>query len=289
MASEQLEATIAMMRELALFTGDLEADRAAMGGSGSGLPDDIPHEIVTINGQDAAWITNGQRDDAAILYLHGGGYVMGGINTHGPFGARLSADSGLPVLMPDYRLGPEHTHPAALEDALAAFEWLTDRGIAAAQIIIAGDSAGGGLTLATLAALRDRNLSPAAGVALSPWADLTCSNPSYDTLADADPMVGPVPLRTYAAAYAGNTPLNDPGLSPGLADLSGLPPVLVQVGGQEVLLDDSLAVVASIERSAGAVTLQRWDEAIHVFQMLGAPESDEAIAKIVDFVAEHIS
>lgn len=290
MASEELEATIAMMRELALFTGDLAADRAAMGGSG-GVPDDVPHDMVEIAGRAAAWITApGARSDAAILYLHGGGYVMGGLGTHGPFGARLSADAGLPVLMLDYRLGPEHTHPAALDDALAAAHWLTEvRGIDPGAIVVAGDSAGGGLTLATLVALRDAGVTPAAGVALSPWADLTCTNGTHETKVDADPLVGPVALRTYAAAYAGGADLADPTLSPVFADLSGLPPVLIQVGGIEVLLDDSLAVSASIESAGGDVTLQQWDEAIHVFQLLGAPESDEAIGEIVRFVGRHVA
>lgn len=289
MASEQLEATIAMMRELQLFSGDLDADRAAMGGSGAGIPDDIDHTMVVIAGQDAAWIAGG-RSDAAVLYLHGGGYVMGGISTHGPFGARIAADVGAPVLVLDYRLGPEHPHPAALEDALAAFDWLvTEQGIAAEQIVVAGDSAGGGLTIATLAALRDRGTAPAAGIALSPWADLTCSSGTYDTLAEADPLVGPHALRTYAAAYAGDTPLDDPRLSPLHGDLSGMAPLLVQVGGQEVLLDDSLSLVEKVQAAGGAATLQRWDEGIHVFQMLGAPESDEAIAKMVAFAHQHLS
>ena len=288
MAGEQLEAIIAMMRELRLFSGDLEADRANMGGTGAGVPDDVSHEMVTVAGRDGAWITAGGRNDAAILYLHGGGYVMGGIGTHGPFGARLSADTGLAVLVLDYRLGPEHTHPAALEDALAAFDWLVARGIDRGDIVVAGDSAGGGLALAALAALRDRAMTPAAGVALSPWADLTCTNGSYATLADADPMVGLHQLEVYGKAYAGDAPLDDPALSPALGDLSGLPPVLVQVGGLEVLFDDSLAVAAAIEAGGGEVTLQRWDDAIHVFQMLGVPESDDAIAKIVEFVDQHV-
>ena len=287
MASEQLEATIAMMRELALFTGDLAADRAAMGDAGR-MPDGIAHEMVEIDGRPAAWIAEDRRGDAAVLYLHGGGYVMGGLGTHGAFGTRLSADTGLPVLVLDYRLGPEHVHPAALDDALAAFDWIVARGIPADRVVIAGDSAGGGLTLATLLALRDRGTVAAAGVALSPWADLTCSSGTHDSLAEADPLVGPGPLRTYAAAYAGDTPLDDPYLSPALGDLSGLPPVLVQVGGIEVLLDDALAVADGIAAAGGEVTLQRWDEAIHVFQMLGAPESDEAIAEIVSFVADRL-
>jgi len=287
MASEQLEATIAMMREISLFTGDLEADREGMSTT-AGMPDGIVHDMVTINGCDAAWITEGRDRPGAILYLHGGGYVMGGLGTHGAFADRLSADTGLPVLVLVYRLGPEHVHPAALDDAVAAFSWLVEQGIDPGQVVVAGDSAGGGLALATLSQLRDSGIQPAAGVALSPWADLTCSNSTYDTLAEHDPLVGPHALRTYAAAYAGACALDDPLLSPGLGDLSGLPPLLVQVGGLEVLLDDSLAVAASVESAGGDVTLQQWDEAIHVFQMLGAPESDEAIAAIVEFVGARV-
>lgn len=291
MASEQLEATIAMLRELNMFSGDLAADRAAMGGTGTGVPEGVPHEMVTVADRPAAWIAgDGARDDAAIVYLHGGGYVMGGLGTHGAFAGRLSTETALPVLLIDYRLAPEHTHPAALDDALAASRWLAEeRAIDVSRQIIAGDSAGGGLTLAALAALRDRGDIPAAGVALSPWADLRCTNGSYETQADADPLVGHRALSTYAASYAGDTDRADPALSPALGDLSGLPPVLIQVGGREVLVDDSVAVAAAIEAAGGEVTLQRWDEAIHVFQMLGAPESDEAIAGIVEFVGAHIS
>ena len=291
MASEQLEAMIAMMREIPLFTGDLDADRAGMGGGGTGVPDDVDHEMVTIADRDAAWIEDsGARSDAAILYLHGGGYVMGGIGTHGPFAARLSADTGLSVLLLDYRLGPEHTHPAALDDALAAVTWIAEeRNIDSANVVIAGDSAGGGLTLASLVALRNAGIRPAAGIALSPWADLTCSGETHETMASHDPIIPPGALAVYAAAYAGDANLADPTLSPGLADLSDLPPVLIQVGGVEVLLDDSVGVAASIEAAGGQVTLQKWDDAIHVFQLLGAPESDEAIAEIVRFVGEHVA
>jgi monoterpene epsilon-lactone hydrolase len=290
MASEQLEATIAMMREIALFTGDLEADRAAMGGIGTGVPEGIPHEMVRIAGCNAAWMTApAGAVDSAILYLHGGGYVMGSLGTHGAFAARLATEAAVAVLLLDYRLGPEHCHPAALDDAMAATEWLrTEKGIEARNLIIAGDSAGGGLTLAALAALRDAGVTVAGGVVLSPWADLTCRNPSHEMLAAADPLVSPHALRTYATAYAGATALDDPRLSPGLGNLAGLPPVLVQVGGVEVLLDDSRAVAASIQAAGGEVTLQTWDEAIHVFQILGTPESDEAIAEIARFVKDRL-
>lgn len=284
MASEQLEATIAMMREMRVMSGDLAADRAVISSSPE-MPEGIPHEMVTVAGRDAAWITTGARTDAAVLYLHGGAYVMGGLSTHGAFAARLSADSSVAVLALDYRLAPEDPFPAALDDAIAAFDWLTGRGIDAGHIVVAGDSAGGGLTIATLAALRDRGVTAAAGVALSPWADLTCMNATHATLADADPMVEPGPLRAYAELYANGHALDDPQLSPGLGDLADLPPVLIQVGGLEVLLDDSRRLAAGIDAAGGEVTLQEWDEAIHVFQMLGTPESDEAITEIVSFIA----
>ncbi|GJM38752.1 MAG: hypothetical protein DHS20C19_21190 [Acidimicrobiales bacterium] len=287
MASEQLEATIAMMREINVISGEIDADRAAIP-IGTPMPDGIAHEMVRVGECTGAWITDGVRPDAALLYLHGGGYVLGGLGTHGALGARLSADTGLAVLVLDYRLGPEHKHPAALEDALAAMTWLSEQGIPAGRVVIAGDSAGGGLTLATLAALRDRGQRAAAGVALSPWADLTCTNATYESVGDDDPLVGRHNLLQYAAAYAGDTPLEDPRLSPGLGDLADLPPVLVQVGGVEVLLDDSLHVTAGIEAAGGEVTLQRWDEGIHVFQMFDTPESADAIGGIVDFVAEQL-
>lgn len=283
MASEALEATIAMLRELTLLTGDPVADRQMISTS-SEMPEGIPHEMVTVADRAAAWITDGARDDAAMLYLHGGGYVLGGIGTHGGLGAQLSAATGLSVLVLDYRLAPEHPYPAALDDALAGIDWLADRGIDPARIVVAGDSAGGGLTLATLAALRDRGTDVAAGVALSPWTDLTCSNPSFDTRADVDPLVAPGALRAYAEAYAGGVALDDPGLSPGRGDLSGLPPVLIQVGGNEILLDDSLRTAEAIEAAGGRVELQRWDDAVHVFQMFDTPESQEAVAEIASFV-----
>jgi len=282
-ASEALETTIAMLRELTLLTGDPVADREMIS-TGTEMPAGIPHEMVTVADRAAAWITDGAREDAAILYLHGGGYVLGGIGTHGGLGARLSAATGLSVLVLDYRLAPEHTYPAALDDALAGITWLGDRGIDPTKIVVAGDSAGGGLTLATLAALRDRGTTVAAGVALSPWADLTCTNPSFDTRADVDPLVAPGPLRAYAEAYAGGVALDDPGLSPGRGDLSGLPPVLIQVGGNEILFDDSVRTAEAIEAAGGRVALQRWDEAVHVFQMFHTPESDEAIDEIASFV-----
>jgi monoterpene epsilon-lactone hydrolase len=289
MASDELEAVIDVLRSMPMFTGDLAADRAAIA-VGTPMPEGVDHRMVDLGTCTAAWITPPEpRRDAAIVYLHGGGYVLGGLGTHGAFADRLAHDSRLPALVVDYRLAPEHPHPAALDDALAAVDWLTaEQGVAPDAVVVAGDSAGGGLTLATLVALRDRGTPAAAGVAISPWADLACEADSHRTRAAADPLVATAALRHYAPQYAGDTPLDHPLVSPARADLAGLPPVLVQVGGLEVLLDDSRTVAARIEASGGTVVLQEWDEAPHVFQMLGAPESDEAIAEIVAFLATHV-
>ena len=185
MASEQLEGIITMMAAMDVITGNIADDRTRVQ-TGAPMPDEIEHEMVDLGSTDGAWITAGVRDDAAIVYLHGGVYVLGGLATHGGFGKRLADESGLAVLVVDYRLGPEHHHPAALDDALAAVDWLIGRGISPDRIVVAGDSAGGGLTIATLAALRDRGITIAGAVAMSPWADLPCSNPTYETVgADA--------------------------------------------------------------------------------------------------------
>lgn len=289
MASEHLEAVITMLREMPMFTGDLERDRTAIA-VGTPMPDDIDHEMIDLGECRAAWITpSDRRGDAAMVYLHGGGYVLGGLGTHGAFGDRLARDTRLDVLVVDYRLAPEHPHPAALDDALAAVDWLrAEQGHGSDRVVVAGDSAGGGLTLATLLALRDRGTPAGAGVAISPWADLLCDGDSHATVGDDDPLVKTASLRHYASQYAADTPLDHPLVSPARGDLGGLPPVLVQVGGLEVLLDDSRAVAAGIAAAGGTVVLQEWAEAPHVFQMLGAPESDEAIAEIAAFLDTHL-
>jgi len=188
----------------------------------------------------------------------------------------------------DYRLAPEHPHPAAVDDAISAYQWLLDQRIAPAKLAIAGDSAGGGLTIATLLALRDRGVPlPAAGVAISPWTDMACDSESYSTRADVDPMVTQVGLKQMADWFLGSKDARDPLASPLRADLAGLPPLLVHVGDHEVLLDDGVGI-AERARDAGVdVTVEVWPEMIHVWHAFVGiiPESQEAIERIAAFLA----
>jgi phosphinothricin tripeptide acetyl hydrolase len=222
-----------------------------------------------------------------VLYLHGGGYVIGSPRSHRHLAAAIARAAGTPALLPDYRLAPEHPFPAALEDAVAAYEWLLARGIAPERIVVAGDSAGGGLTVATLLALRDRGLpTPGGGVCISPWVDLTCSGGSYATKAAADPIVLRQSVAMMAQAYAGTGDFKAPLVSPLFADLRRLPPLLVQVGSDEVLLDDARGL-AERARAAGVdVRFEEWPAMVHVWPwFLGMlDEAERAVGVIGEFV-----
>jgi acetyl esterase/lipase len=197
------------------------------------------------------------------------------------------------VLAVDYRLAPEHPFPAALDDACAAYRWTVADGADPARVVVAGDSAGGGLTLATLVALRDAgDPLPAAGVCLSPWADLTQSGATMSEKADADPMVHAEDLGRWAAAYAGpDQDPGSPGLSPLFADLSGLPPLMVEVGTAEVLLDDARRVTERARAAGVDVTLFEGEDLIHVWHFFAGavPEADEGIARVARFIGERAS
>ena len=252
------------------------------------VPDGVTIDAVSAGGVPAEMVrAQGARTDAAMLYLHGGGYIIGSPGTHRHLIAALSQAAGVPVLAPDYRLAPEAPFPAAVEDAVTAYEWLCGQGIAPERIVIGGDSAGGGLTVATLLALRDRGLPlPAAGVCISPWTDLTLTAESYTTRAEADPMVDHAGLDRMAQAYLSGQDAKTPLASPHFADLRGLPPLLIQVGTDEVLLDDAVQLEAKVKAAGGQATLEVWDDMIHVwhyfFPMLA--EGREAIARIGAFV-----
>jgi len=209
----------------------------------------------------------GVRDDAAVLYLHGGGYVIGSSRSHRHLAAAIGDAAKTRVLLPNYRLAPEHPFPAAVEDAVEAYRWLLDRMlIAPERIVIAGDSAGGGLTVATLLALRDAYLPlPAAGVCISPWVDLTCSGSTYVTRADADPIVTREGVAAMATAYLGSADAKDPLASPLFADLQGLPPLLIHVGDDEVLLDDSVQLAERARKAGVDATLDVWPKMVHVW------------------------
>jgi epsilon-lactone hydrolase len=256
-------------------------------------PPDVAIERVTVPDRPAEWLRPpGARTDAAILYLHGGGYVIGSPRSHRHLAAAIARAAGTAGLLVDYRLAPEHPFPAAVEDAVAAYQWLLAGGLAPRRLVVAGDSAGGGLTIALLLALRDRGLPrPAAGVCISPWVDLTCSGATYATKAAVDPIVTRQSTTAMAHAYAGAHDPKAPLLSPLYADLRGLPPLLVQVGSDEVLLDDALGLGERARAAGVDVTVEEWPAMIHVWHwflpMLA--EAERAIGVIGEFVRARLA
>lgn len=293
MASDMLKVIVDMMRaQRTVIPPDIDpltmrANMESMTGLMQ-LPPDIVTEPVTVNGVRAEWVSAPAVDeDRVVLYLHGGAYVIGSVNTHRDLAGRVSRASGARVLNVDYRLAPEHPHPAAVEDATAAYRWLLDADHASGDLAIAGDSAGGGLTIATLVALRDRGQPlPAAGVCLSPWVDLEGIGESMTTCAELDPMVQRDHLVRMAKFYLGSHDPRTPLAAPLYADLSGLPPLLIQVGTAETLLDDSNRIAERARKAGVDVTLEVWDDMIHVFQAFAMmlPEGQQAIDKIGEYL-----
>ncbi|MCZ6805654.1 MAG: alpha/beta hydrolase [Deltaproteobacteria bacterium] len=229
----------------------------------------------------------GERPTQAMLYMHGGAYCIGGPSTHKGLVTHLAVAAGASVYVPDYRLAPEHPHPAALEDGLNAYRWMLDHQLSPRRISIAGDSAGGGLALATALAIRDEALpQPAAVVLISPWTDMSCNSASRAANAKIDPMIRTSWSKRCAALYLDGRPPDDPACSPLFADHKGLPPMLIQVGTDEVLIDDSTALANRCQAAGVDVTLQVFDDMWHVFQSsVGAMrEADEAVAKIANFL-----
>jgi monoterpene epsilon-lactone hydrolase len=250
-------------------------------------------EPIDVGGVPSEWVRPGGAvaRDACVLYLHGGGYVIGSCNTHRALASHLAGRSGLPVLVVDYRLGPEHPYPAAVDDALTAYEWLLAEGFEPDRIVVAGDSAGGGLTLATLLALRDRGRPlPALGVPISPWTDLTLTGESMTSMAEHDPMVTRPGLQRMADWYTGGADPKDPLVSPLFADPAGLPPLLIHVGEVETLRDDAIRFAERATAAGVDVTLEVWPEMIHVWHVFGpdVPESEAGVARIAEFIAERL-
>ncbi len=254
---------------------------------------DVAVETIDAAGVAAEWLApTGARANAALLYLHGGGYVIGSPRSHRHVAAALGCAAGTSVLLPEYRLAPEHRFPAAVDDAVTAYRWLLARGIDPARIVIAGDSAGGGLTIALLVALRDAAVRlPAAAVCISPWVDMTCAGKSYDTLAAADPIVQKARVLEMADLYLASADATHPLASPVFADLTGLPPLFVQVGSDEVLLDDAVALVDRARAAGVVATLEVWPEMIHVWHWFLSflDEAPAAIDAIGAFVRGHIT
>ncbi|MCP5163312.1 MAG: alpha/beta hydrolase [Hahellaceae bacterium] len=236
------------------------------------------------------WVNHAKQcSSRVILYLHGGGYAFGSNRTHLELTCRIAKAARAQILMVEYRLAPEHPYPAALEDAVAVYRYLLAARIAPEKIVVAGDSAGGGLTLSMLQALRNRRLpSPAAAVCLSPWLDLSCSMSTLAETLDKDPLISPERIRYFANKYAGVHDRTQPGLSPFFGDLNDLPPILIQVGGDEVLLPECKLFSRRARQFGCRVELQVWPDMFHVWQFAARflPEGRKAIHQIGMFVRE---
>ena len=247
-------------------------------------------DAVDVNGIPGEWvIAPGADTGRVVLYLHGGGYVMGSVRTHRGLAARISRAAKARVLLVDYRLAPEHPFPAAVEDAAAAYAWLLNGGFSAARIVIAGDSAGGGLALALLVNIRDEGIPlPCAAVCLSPWTDLAVTGASMAANAATDPIVRREDALAAAAAYLAGGDPKTPLASPLYADLTGLPPLLIQAGTAETLLDDARRLAQRAGAAGVEITLDLWEHMFHVWQMCYPilPEGRRAIRDIGRFVVQ---
>ena len=256
-------------------------------------PDDPRYEDEDAVFLPAEWIVpTGADPDVRLVYLHGGGYVAGSPRTHRGMVSRIAKAARCVALVPDYRLAPEHPFPAALEDAQLALRYALDHGpdgiAPSTRVVLAGDSAGGGLALATVIAARDAGERlPARVATLSAWTDLAATGDSVRTRAEADPMIPAALLAGWCRHYLGDRDPTAPLASPLYADLRGLPPMLLQVGDAEVLLDDSVRFAARARDAGVDVTLEVFPELFHVFQAFAGalPEGREAIAKLAAFLA----
>ncbi len=257
------------------------------------LPERIEVSPVTIEGvtgiqnRQAEWlIPCGATKDKVILYLVGGGYVSGSCTDHRAMVAKITKGSGVTTLLFDHRLAPEDPFPAALEDAVTAYRWLLDQGVLPSNIVLGGDSAGGGLCLATLLALRDEGIPlPAAAVALSPWTDLALTGESYRTKlkASIDPPGMSVVCSKY---YVGENDPRLPLISPLYGDLRGLPPVFICVGTNETMLDDSTRFAEKAKAAGVDVTLRVWEGMVHCFPLMAPlfPEATQALEEVCAFI-----
>jgi acetyl esterase/lipase len=296
MASAELKQIIEIMRARPLIGGriNVSAMRRNMEEmtAASPIPDGTKCTPVEADGIPCEWIEPpNASQERVLLYLHGGGYALGSIGTHRGHVARLAQAAGARALSVDYRLAPEHPFPAGLDDAKAAYRYLRSSGIDASRIAIAGDSAGGGLAVATLVALRDEgDALPACGVLLSPWVDLEGIGGSSSGKADEDPMLELAGLQEMGRLYVSGGDIRDPLAAPLYADLAGLPPLLIQVGTAELLLDDSTRLAERAKAAGVAVDLEAWQDMIHVWQALAplVPEATEAIAVIGQYLRKQL-
>ncbi|WLQ12658.1 alpha/beta hydrolase [Hahella aquimaris] len=254
-------------------------------------PPGFSSEPCEIDGLQALWLSHRTEcESRVVLYLHGGGYVIGSNRTHLELACRISKAAKARTLMLEYRLAPEHPFPAALHDVVTVYKHLLDRGVKARHIVIAGDSAGGGLTMAALQFIRDLDLpTPAAAVCISPWLDLTCQLSSKSHRLPHDPVISPERIRFFARHYAGEHDPKLPGISPFFGDLHDLPPVLIQVGGDEILLSECKQFHRRARMQGVPLQLQVWPHMFHVWHFASRllPQGGRAIHEIGGFIRSH--
>jgi monoterpene epsilon-lactone hydrolase len=297
MSKDQRDQIYAMLRsaqfDVSIPPPELRVAYAAFMGERP-LPSEVTATDVELGGRPAIRLDPSSRAyrPAHILYFHGGGYVFGSPATNRAITADLVLRSGVPATSVDYRLAPEHPFPAAIEDGVAAYRELIDSGIPAAGIVIAGDSAGGGLAVTTLLSARDADLPMPAGLVLfSPLVDLTFSGASITTREDVDPLFSLDALKVLRGHYLGGQDPAQPLLSPAVyADLAGLPPMLVQVGTNEVLLDDATRLATRAAAADVNVTLEVVADVTHVFQGFAGmlDEADAALDRAAQFIRERL-
>ncbi|MCX7619247.1 MAG: alpha/beta hydrolase [Acidimicrobiales bacterium] len=271
----------------------LDEQRQAIETLGATVPiaDGVTVEPDQIGSVPAVWLEPiNAAPGRTLIYLHGGGYNIGSIKSHQAMVSRLAVTARARSLLIDYRLAPEHPFPAALDDAAATYRALIDEGSEPSRLVVAGESAGGGLTAALLLRLKHEQMPmPAACVLFSPWLDLAGSGDSMATNAGSDIILDPATLDWWAANYAGER-LSDPLVSPLFGDLVGLPPLLIQVAGKEVLLDDARRFAAKAKAAGVDVELTEFDEMCHAWQLFAGlvPEADEALAEAGDWINRHL-
>ena len=298
MASAELQKVLGLLAERPLGAGTptLQETRDGMEASSFPATDAATITPVNANGVPGEWVTVPESDsNRRLLYVHGGGYVIGSALTHRRLCEDIARAGGCAVLNLDYRLAPEHPFPAAVEDAIEGLKFVQSNGPdgegAAEAVFVAGDSAGGGLTLATLLAARDQGVDqPNAAIGISVWTDLAITGETIQTRAEADPLItDSAMVKGMAAQYLGDADAEDPLASPLYADYAGLPPLLLQVGDAEILLSDTTRVTKKARAAGVDVVEEVWDEMFHVWHAFAPmlPEGQAAIDRIGEFINQH--
>lgn len=252
------------------------------------VPRGVKYESVSCDGVPAEWATpDNLQHPGVVLFLHGGAYVAGSIETHRAMVGRIAKASRTKCLSIEYGLAPERPFPHGINDAVKAYHWLINKGYDHKKIVICGDSAGGGLTVATLVKLRDEGApQPAAGVAMSPWLDLLCLGDSGIKLAKEDPMLTRESGLIYAKLYGTEHDLKHPHISPLYTDPKGLPPLLIQVSSSEILLDDTTRFEKKAREAGVHIEVEYWPKMVHVWQAFSPylPEAKRALNKMGAFI-----